>query len=76
MTTFITPFEIITSALEYFQKRVSEILQGVDGVVCLIDDNLVHGKTQEEHDKCLTVVLQKTAAAGVTLNKDKCEFSK
>ena len=59
---------------EYFQKRVSEILQGVDGVICLIDDSLVYGKTQEDHDKRLTVVLQKTAAAGVTLKKDKCKF--
>ena len=82
--TFITPFGRyyfnrllfgITSTPEYFQKRVSEILQGVDGVVCLIDDILVYGKTQEEHDKHFTVVLQKIAAAGVTLNKDKCEIS-
>ena len=84
LTTFITSFGRycfnrlpfgITSAPEYFQKRVSEILQGVDGVLCLIDDILVYGKTQKEHDKRLTVVLQKIAAAGVTLNKDKCEIS-
>ena len=54
---------------------LSEILQGIEGVVCLIDDVLVYGRTQEEHDKRLTRVLQKIATAGVTLNEDKCEIS-
>ena len=84
LTTFITPFGRycfnrlpfgITSAPEYFQKRMSEILQGIEGVVCLIDDVLVYGRTQEAHDKRLTRVLQKIATAGVTLNEDKCEIS-
>ena len=55
---------------------MSEILQGLEGVVCLIDDILVYGKTQEEHDKRLATVLHKIAAAGVTLNEDKCEIAK
>ena len=65
----------ITSAPEHFQRCVSDILQGLEGVICLIDDILVYGKTQEEHDKHLTVVLQKVAAAGIILNPAKCEFS-
>ena len=84
LMTFITPYGRycfnrlpfgITSAPEHFQRRMSDILQGLEGVVCLIDDILVYGKTQEEHDKHLTVVLQKVAAAGITLNPAKCEFS-
>ena len=54
---------------------MSDILQGFEGVVCLIDYILVYGKTKVEHDKHLTVVLQKVAAAGITLNPAKCEFS-
>ena len=59
LTTFITPFGRfcfnrlpfgITLAPEYFQKRMSEILSGLEGVVCMVDDVLVHGRTQEEHD--------------------------
>jgi len=38
---------------------MSDILQGLEGVVCLIDDILAYGKTQEEHDKHLTVVYKK-----------------
>ena len=62
----------IASTLEYFQTK---ILQSVDRIVCLINDILVHSKTQEERDKRLTVVLQKIAATGVTLNTNKCEIS-
>ena len=84
LTTFITPFGRyrfnrlpfgITSAPEHFQRRMSEVLQGLDGVVCLIDDILIYGKTQAEHDKRLTAVLLKIAEAGITLNEEKCEFS-
>ena len=42
----------------------------------MIDDVLVHGKTQPEHDQRLTAVLDRLRKAKVTLNKEKCEFSK
>ena len=84
LTTFITPFGRyrfnrlpfgITSAPEHFQKCMSEVLQDLEGVVCLIDDILIYGKTQEKHDKCLTAALHKIAEAGITLNEEKCEIS-
>lgn len=73
LTTFITPFGRfcfrrlpfgITSASEHFQRRMTEILAGLPGVVCLIDDMLVHGKTQEEHDEHLHAVLSRLSEAG------------
>ena len=66
LTPFITPFGRfcfqrlpfgISSAPEHFQRRMQEILAGVPGVVCLMDDILVHGKSQEEHDATLKMVL-------------------
>ena len=84
LTTFITPYGRfcfnrlpfgITSAPEHFQHRMSEILQGLNGVVCLVDDILVYGTTQEEHDTHLMEALQKIKEAGLTLSKDKCEFN-
>ena len=84
LTTFITPFGRycfnrlpfgITSAPEHFQRRISSILQGLDGIVCLMDDILVHGRTQAEHDRRLKAVLEKLQASGITLNKEKCLFS-
>ena len=41
----------------------------------MIDDILVHGRTVEEHDDCLTKVLQRLEGAGLTLNREKCQFS-
>ena len=84
LTTFITPFGRfcfnrlpfgITSAPEYFQKRMSEILSGLEGVICMMDDILVHGHNQQEHDQRLMTVLEHLKQAKLTLNRDKCSFS-
>ena len=85
LTTFITPFGRfcynrlpfgITSAPEYFQKRMQSVLAGVEGTVNMIDDTLVYGRNQTEHDERLEKVLQKLEEAGITLNAEKCEYSK
>ena len=44
-------------------------LEGLEMVICIVDDILVHGKTQKEHDKRLEAVLRR-------LNPDMCEFSR
>ena len=84
LTTFITPFGRfcfnklpfgICSALEHFQKQMSRILEGVEGVVCQIDDVLVYGSNQDDHDSRLNAVLERMERAGVTLNLEKCSFS-
>ena len=62
------------STPKHFQKRMSAILEGLEGVLCLMDDVLVFGKTKVEHDKRLFAVLQQIQKAGITLNTDKCEF--
>ena len=85
LTTFITPTGRycfnklpfgISSAPEHFQKLMSAILSGLEGVVCQMDDVLVFGKNQPEHDSRLTEVLERIENAGATLNPDKCEFRK
>ena len=55
---------------------MSAILSGLEGVVCQMDDVLVFGKDQPEHDARLTSVLNRINTAGATLNPDKCEVSK
>lgn len=83
LTTFITPFGRfmckrlpfgISSAPEIFQREMQKILMGVEGVACHMDDILVVGSNKEDHDERLRRVLQKLESAGVTLNRDKCEF--
>ena len=83
LTTFTTlygrycfnrlPFGI-TSAPEVFQRTMTSILGDLKGVVCHIDDTLVHAATQVEHDERLRTVLKRLQEAGVMLN-EKCEFS-
>ncbi|XP_063962065.1 uncharacterized protein K02A2.6-like [Lytechinus pictus] len=83
LTTFITPFGRfcfnrlpfgITSAPEIFQRTMSGIIEGLDGVICHVDDVLIHGATKAEHDSRVRAVLQQFVKAGLTLN-NKCEFS-
>ena len=85
LTTFITPwgrfcFERlpygISTGSEQFQKVMMETLEGLEGVECQIDDIVVHGRTQEIHDKRLHQVLDSLEKANITLNLDKCESNK
>ena len=85
LTTFITPFGRycfnrmpfgVKTAPEHFEMKMQLVLEGVDGIVSLIDDILIHGMTQEEHDSRLHATLQRLEGAGITLNSDKCVFSK
>ena len=54
---------------------MNEILQGLQGVVCLVDDILVFGNNQEEHNAHLRAALQRIKEAGLTLSEDKCEYT-
>ena len=85
LTTFITPYGRycfnklpfgILSAPEHLQKRVSRILEGLEGVQCQMDDVLVFSKDREEHDIHLAAVLKRIQTAGAALNPEKCEFCK
>ena len=85
LTTFVTPFGRyrfnclpfgISSAPEIFQRTMSEILNGLEGVICQMDDVLVHGANQEEHDRRVRATLHRLQEAGITLNIEKCQFYK
>lgn len=54
---------------------MSQLLDGIDGVLCHMDDVLISGKDQTQHDIRLTEVLTRLDTARVTLNKDKCLFN-
>ena len=85
LTTFITPIGRfcfdrlpfgISSAPKHFQRRMSTILDSISGVLCNMDDILVYGENQTVHERRLIRVLECLKEAGVTLNDQKCEFSK
>ena len=45
---------------------MQSVLAGVEGTVNMIDDTLVYGKDQAEHDERLKKVLRKLEEAGIT----------
>jgi len=67
------PFGIASSPA-IFQKTMDCILQGLDGVICCLDDLLVMGTTAEEHLRNLENVLQRLEKHGIRLRKEKCQF--
>ncbi len=83
LTTFITPFGRyafnrlpfgISLAPEHFQRRISQMLEGCEGVVCHADDILVYGEDMQKHDERLHCVLKILQEEGLTLN-EKCVFA-
>ena len=56
---------------EIFQKRLLEVLGDLKGVVVIADDIIIHGETQEEHDRNLEKFLQRCREVGIRLNKTK-----
>ena len=85
LTTFITPFGRyqlnklpfgISSAPELFQRRMNTILDGLDGVVCMMDDVLIFGRDEKQHNEHLQAVFKRLEQANVTLNGAKCKFNK
>ena len=82
LTKFLTPWGRfcfnrlpygISTGSEQFQRCLGAKLEGLEGVEVLIDDIILHGADQKQHDKQLTAVLNKLANANITLNQKKRE---
>ena len=65
----------ICSAPEIYQRKISDMIGGIPGVVNLADDIVVHGRTQVEHDNRLEETLARLSRLNMTLNSKKCQFS-
>lgn len=83
LTTFITRKGLfrytrlmfgITCAPELFQKTMEQVLSGCDGCSVFIDDILIYGSNQREHDGRLAAVKQRLKENEVTLNDEKCIY--
>lgn len=83
ITTFITAKGLyqykrlmfgISCAPEIFQKVLEKILVKCDGVVNFIDDILIFGDSEEEHDIRLQQVLKTLKDNDILLNREKCIF--
>jgi transposase InsO family protein len=59
-----------------FCRAVEETLQGLSGVESYVDDILIYGSSQADHDRNLDAALQALQAAGFRLNRKKILISK
>ena len=64
----------VNGASEYFQKRLINSLQGLQGVICIADDVVIHGATNEQHDDNLRNFLSRCQEVGIKLNKEKFDL--
>ena len=56
-------------------KRIKKVVAGLEGVLQIKDNVLVHGMG-EEHDRRLRAVLERFREAGLTLRREKCHLGK
>lgn len=83
LTTFITAKGLfrykrlmfgITCAPELFQKILERVLIQCEGAINFIDDILIYGDSEEEHDLRLQKVLKVLKENNVLLNQEKCIY--
>ena len=71
------PFGLATAPAT-FQRLMHTLLDGMlfTGVVVYLDDILIYGKDQTEHDEKLKEIFKRIQRTGLKINPDKCEFNK
>lgn len=66
----------ISCASEIFQNAISQVLQGLPGVLNISDDILIYAGSDAEHTERLQATLKRLQEHNLTLNHAKCEFGK
>ena len=84
-TTFNTPFGRwaydrlpygVCSAPEMFHKVMEQMMENINGVRVYMDDILVWGHTEKEHDERLEAVRDRIRKYGLMMNQEKCVVKK
>lgn len=65
----------VSTAVSIFQRFMDTLLAGIPGVRPYLDDILIAGRTQDEHDTRLDEVLHRFAESGLRVQKEKCSFA-
>ena len=64
----------IKTAVQIFQRVMDEMLKGIDGVMCYIDNIMICSKTEAEHYEILRQVFQRLQEHNVHARINKCCF--
>ncbi|UYV80244.1 K02A2.6-like [Cordylochernes scorpioides] len=65
----------LNSASEVFQRCINNILSGLQGTACYMDDILIYGNTMEEHNRNLETVLRRLEENNIKLNAKKQQIA-
>ena len=66
----------VASAPAIWQQTMDQVLQGIPGTQCYLDDILITGNSDEQHLANLEQVLHRLNEYGLRARKEKCEFFK
>jgi hypothetical protein len=69
----VLPFGI-TTAPALFQRIIDQILAGLQSTFGYLDDIIVGGSSEADHDRNLELLLQRLSQHQVKLNREKCIF--
>ncbi|XP_060581109.1 uncharacterized protein K02A2.6-like [Ruditapes philippinarum] len=64
----------VSSAPAIWQRTIDQILQGIPGVQCILDDMVITGENDQAHLNNLETVVQRLSKYGLKVNKEKCQF--
>ena len=85
LTTFITPFGRykylrapygISSISEHYNWRMAEAFNGLSGFRRIVDDFVIYDSNITDHISHVQQFLERCAENNITLNTEKCQFSK
>ena len=61
------PFGVNTSG-DIFNRIMTQIFQGIEGIEVVVDDIMVHGSTKSEHDERVGRILERCHGSWTQLN--------
>jgi hypothetical protein len=66
----------LKSSQDEFQRKIDEFFDDLPGLVPIVDDVLIYGKTKAEHDAHLRAALERCREKGIELNSEKLAVGK
>ena len=66
----------LSSAQDVFQRVMSQMFEDIEGVEVVVDDILIWGENEQQHDDRLIQVLERARHRDLKLNRSKCQFRK
>ena len=64
----------VNSEPEKYQQIIRQVVSDIGGVQNIADDLIVHGESNEEHDRNLYRLIQRLAEKYLTLSLEKRQF--